>query len=281
MSAPSWESPIPPAPPRAVRFGTWRAVRRGLPVVLMILLCLLAMLATRAVEALLVGRRRPWSPVFPRVVSRNALRLMGIGLTVTGRPMRQHGAVVANHSTWLDIFVLNAVERVFFVSKAEVAGWPGIGPLARATGTVFITRDPREAGKQKALFEERLHLGHKLLFFPEGTSSDSLRVLPFKPTLFAAFFAPELREEVWVQPVTVRYVAPAGEDPRFYGWWGDMAFGPSLMQVLRAAPQGRVEVIFHDPIAVKDVAGRKEMAARCEAAVRAGLPEVPAPYRDA
>lgn len=278
MSGPLWDSPYPPSPPRPVRFGTWRAIRRVVPVVLLIVICMVAMLATRAVEAVIFGKRRPWSSFFPRFVSRVALWLLGVKLTVKGTPMTHHGAVVANHSTWLDIFVLNAVQRVFFVSKAEVAEWKGIGTMAKATGTVFINRDRKEAALQKQVFEERLHMGHKLLFFPEGTSSDSIRVLPFKPTLFAAFFTPELRDEVWIQPVTVRYIAPEGEDVRFYGWWGDMPFGPSVAQVLRANPQGGVEVMFHDPIAVRDVADRKEMAARCEAAVRSGLPEVPVDY---
>ena len=114
--------------------------------------------------------------------------ILGIRLQVTGRPMAERGAVVANHASWLDIFVLNAVSRVYFVSKAEVAGWAGIGWLARATGTVFIARKGTEAKEQQALFEARLRAGHRLLFFPEGTSTDSLRVLPFKSTLFAAFY---------------------------------------------------------------------------------------------
>lgn len=278
MSGPLWESRIPYTDPKPVKWGTWRMIRRGAPVIAMILICMVLMLLTRALERVFYGPRRPWSSVFPRFVSRNALRLMGIRLSVKGQPMRHHGAVVANHSTWLDIFVLNAVQRVFFVSKAEVANWPGIGTMAKATGTVFINRDRRDAAKQKTLFEERLHLGHKLLFFPEGTSSDSLRVLPFKPTLFAAFFTPELREEVWIQPVTARYIAPEGQDVRFFGWWGEMDFGSSLVHVLKVMPQGRVEVTFHEPIAVKDVKDRKEMAARCEAAVRSGLPEIPEPY---
>ncbi|WP_460273551.1 lyso-ornithine lipid O-acyltransferase [Celeribacter sp. ULVN23_4] len=278
QNGPLWESRIPPSAPNPVNWGLLRAIRRGLPIIVMILICMVLMMATRGVEALLVGKRRPWSSFYPRFVSRNALRMMGIKLTVKGRPMSHHGAVVANHSSWLDIFVFNAVQRIFFVSKAEVANWPGIGTMAKATGTVFINRDRKEAAQQKRLFEERLHMGHKLLFFPEGTSSDSLRVLPFKPTLFAAFFTPELRDEVWIQPVTAHYIAPQGENVRFYGWWGEMEFGPSLVQVLKAMPQGAVDVIFHDPIAVKDVKDRKEMAARCEAAVRSGLPEIPKEY---
>ena len=95
--------------------------------------------------------------------------------------------VVANHASWLDIFALNAPQRIYFVSKDEVRDWPGIGWLARATGTVFIARKSREAGVQARLFETRMAAGHRLLFFPEGTSTDGRRVLPFKTTLFAAF----------------------------------------------------------------------------------------------
>ncbi|WP_417258816.1 lysophospholipid acyltransferase family protein [Celeribacter sp.] len=280
MSDPMWDSKIPPAEVTPVAGGTWRMVRRGVPILVMIVLCLVLMMLTRAVERLFKGARRPWSSVFPRFVSRNALRLLGIGLEVTGQPMRHHGAVVANHSAWLDIFVLNAVQRIFFVSKAEVANWAGIGPMAKAAGTVFIKRDRKDAAVQKQMFEERLHMGHKLLFFPEGTSSDGLRVLPFKPTLFAAFFAPELRDEVYVQPVSVAYVAPTGEEPRFYGWWGNMEFVPSLIKVFKAPRQGHVHVTFHDPIAVADVDDRKEMARLCEQAVRSGLPETPKEYLD-
>lgn len=278
MSLPLWDSSVPPSEQPWERFDGVRVVLRGVPVVLLILVCLPLMMLTRGVERLCVGARRPWSSFFPRFVSRTALRIMGIPLRTVGVPMREHGAVVANHSSWLDIFSLNACQNVFFVSKAEVANWPGIGPLARATGTVFIARDRKEAGRQKTLFEARLHMGHKLLFFPEGTSTDGLRVLPFKPTLFAAFFTPELRDEVAIQPVTVHYIAPKGAEPRFYGWWGDMDFAPSLIKFLKARRQGTIMVVFHPPVAVKDVPNRKDMAALCEQAVRSALPAIPEKY---
>jgi 1-acyl-sn-glycerol-3-phosphate acyltransferase len=99
------------------------------------------------------------------------------------------GAYVANHSSWLDILVLNASKRMYFVAKAEVAGWGGIGWLARGTGTVFVRRDRAEAAKQANLFEARLKAGHRLMFFPEGTSTDGRqRAAVSRPTLFAAFF---------------------------------------------------------------------------------------------
>ncbi|SMR71901.1 lyso-ornithine lipid acyltransferase [Aliiroseovarius halocynthiae] len=251
-----------------------RIIRRGLPLGLLVLCGLILLLLIRVFERPIFGRHRPLTPHITQFVCRNAFRFLGIRFTTTGAPMRQKGAVVANHAGWLDIFSLNARKRVYFVSKSEVAAWPGIGWLARATGTVFIKRDRKDAQNQIEIFRTRLMAGHRLLFFPEGTSSDSQRVLPFKSTLFAAFFTPELRDFMWVQPVTLRYFAPEGRDPRFYGWWGDMEFGPHLLQTLAAKRQGQVELVYHTPVKVSDFAGRKELAAYCEAAVRNGLGEL-------
>lgn len=168
--------------------------------------------------------------------------------------------------------MLNGISRIYFVAKSEVAGWAGIGWLARATGTVFIRRDRREAAAQAELFRQRLAAGHRLLFFPEGTSSDTRRVLPFKSTLFEAFFEPGLRERTVIQPVTVSYAPPPGRPERFYGWWGGMDFGPHLLMVLSQRRQGSVTVTYHPPVAVASCDGRKALAAACEAAVRSAHP---------
>ena len=183
--------------------------------------------------------------------------------------MRHPGAVVANHASWLDIFTLNAPQRIYFVSKSEVAGWPGIGTLAKATGTVFIARERREAKLQQDLFERRLGAGHKLLFFPEGTSTDANRILPFKTTLFQAFFSDALRDQSYVQPITVNYHAPEGEDPRYYGWWGDMDLIPNVLHVLSTPKQGRIELVFHEPKPVNSFENRKVLALDLEESTRA------------
>lgn len=160
---------------------------------------------------------------------------------------------------------------MYFVAKSEVRGWPGIGWLARGTGTVFINRRRGDAKAQTAVFEDRLAAGHRLLFFPEGTSTDGHRVLPFKSTLFAAFLTDRLRPILHLQPVTLRYVAPAGERPEFYGWWGNMGFAPNLIAMLSAPRHGRVEVVYHPAVAVADHPDRKALARLCETAVRHGL----------
>ena len=262
------DAPPPHAPP-GLR-GWLRVARRATAMVVTILLGLTLLLPLRLIEGPVFGLHRPWTPWITQAVCRLCLVWMGFGFHRSGRPMKQRGAIVANHSSWLDIFVLNASDRVHFVSKSEVAGWPGIGPLARATGTLFIARDPRQARHQAQLFEERLMAGQRLLFFPEGTSTDGLRVLPFKTTLFAPFFAETLHDVLHLQPVTVIYHAPAGTpDPRTYGWWGDMSFGAHLLSTLALPRQGRVEVVYHTPLRAADYDHRKKLAAAAETRVRA------------
>ncbi|NBD28854.1 MAG: 1-acyl-sn-glycerol-3-phosphate acyltransferase [Alphaproteobacteria bacterium] len=269
----TWRSDDLPDSHRIDAAGWIRIARRGVPLGLLVFGCLALLLLVRLVERPLFGQGRPWTPFITQFVCRNAFRIIGMGYRTEGTPMRGPGAVVANHSSWLDIFALNARKRIYFVSKSEVAGWPGIGWLARATGTVFIARDRRDAPAQVATFRMRLSHGHKLLFFPEGTSTDGRRVLSFKPTLFAAFFEPAFRDTLRIQPVSVIYRAPPGSDPRLYGWWGDMAFGPHLSATLAQRPQGEVVVKYHAPVAVADYKDRKALAAALEGIVRGGLTE--------
>ena len=179
--------------------------------------------------------------------------------------------MVANHSSWLDILALNAQRPMVFVAKAEVAGWRGIGLLARATGTLFIRRESRgEVAEQARAFAERVSAGETLMFFPEGTSTDGLRVLPFKSALFSGLLAPELPANLFVQPVTLSWKPPDGEDSRFYAWWGGMEFGPHALAVLAARRTGGVTIRFHPPVAVSG-RDRKSLAAETEATVRSAL----------
>ena len=266
----TWDSEDPPEQRRITALGWLRVVLRAPPLAVLVFGGLAVLLLVRLVERPLCGLHRPVTPYITQVVCRGALIILGIRYVVSGKPMTERGGVVANHSSWLDIFALNAAKRIYFVSKSEVAGWPGIGWLARATGTVFIERNRARAQEQTELFKARLLAGHKLLFFPEGTSTDGLRVLPFKTTLFEAFLADGLREEISIQPVTVNYIAPKGAEARFYGWWGDMAFGSHLLATLAPARQGRIEVIYHTPVKVSDHANRKALARATEDAVRQG-----------
>ena len=270
---PTWYSEDEPTAPPLSAGGLLRAVLRGVPLALNTFGCLAILLLVRLIERPLFGERRPITPWITQYVCRSAFVLLGMGYRVEGRPMTGPGAIVANHVSWLDIFALNAPQRIYFVSKAEVAGWPGIGWLARATGTVFIRRARSDAAAQREMIKARLAAGHRLLFFPEGTSTDGKRVLPFRPTLIAAFFDDAKPRDLSLQPVSLIYTAPGDQDPRIYGWWGAMTCEGQLLKVLCVKRPGSVRVILHEPVPLSALEGRKHAAPRLEEIVAAPVAE--------
>jgi len=264
-----WHGPEWPEPRPLGLLGWGLALGRTLLVGLVIYGLLIPLVLVRLVEA--IFGRFPISPLIVQLACKISVAIIGIRVTTEGRPMRHRGAVVANHSSWFDIIVMNSVQRVLFVAKAEVRKWPVIGFMAAGVGTVFIERRASHAKHHQTLFEKRLLDGHRLLFFPEGTSSDSRRVLPFKSTLFQAFFAEDLVDTMWIQPVSAIYTAPKGEDARFYGWWGDMPFLNSFLQIFGTRHPGSVRFVFHHPVAVSDFDNRKALTDHCYKLVNDGL----------
>lgn len=210
---------------------------------------------------------------FPMHYHRLVCRVLGIRLEVKGRaPEEGPLLIVSNHVSWLDIMVLSAVAPLSFVAKREVAGWPFFGTLARLQRTVFVDRDRRQAtGNSRDEMKERLQAGDILVLFPEGTSSDGRRVLPFK----SSFFGAADTEGVLVQPVSLAYrghrnlpmnrrLMPA------YAWYGDMELAPHLLGALATGPI-EVSVICHAPLSLSGEMNRKALARHAEAEVRRGL----------
>ncbi len=218
----------------------------------------------------------------PNRYSRFLCRLFGLNVTVIGTPVQDRGVLmVANHTSYLDIIVIGGTARVSFVAKSEVNTWPFFGLMARLYETVFVERSRRsQAGVARDQLRERLVAGDALVLFPEGTSNDGNRVLPFKSALMGAVEAEigtdaEGRiQHVPVQPVSISYVGfhgmPMGRENRpLFAWYGDMALVPHLWEAVTAGP---VDVIveFHEPMTVDSMGGRKPLAARAESIVRQG-----------
>ena len=99
-------------------------------------------------------------------------------------------------------------------------------------------------------------------------------MLPFKSTLFAAFFTHGLETVMHIQPVTRGLSrARTGRTRGFYGWWGDMDFGPHLLTVLAARRAGGGwRWCLHAPVPVDAFPDRKALAAYCERVIRASHP---------
>lgn len=134
--------------------------------------------------------------------SAGLLHVMGVQLVVHGTPRPGAKLIVANHVSWLDILAIDAVEPARFVSKIEVKRWPVFGKLSDASGTLYLERErPRDALRVVHQMAEALQAGDTLAIFPEGTTADSIELLPFHANLLQA----AITTETPVQPVALRY----------------------------------------------------------------------------
>jgi 1-acyl-sn-glycerol-3-phosphate acyltransferase len=214
---------------------------------------------------------------FPNRYHRLVAALFGIHIRVVGKPVTGEGVLmVANHTSWADIVIFSAVTPLSFVSKAEVGGWPLFGTLARLQRTVFVERARRSAtGETRDEIRERLLAGDTLLLFPEGTSHDGNRVLPFKSALLGAAEAVLANgQHVKVQPVSAAFTGlyglPMGRENRpLFAWYGDMEMLPHLWEALKAGPLD-VVVQFHPPFSL-DAMDRKTLAKKAQDVVQAGV----------
>jgi lyso-ornithine lipid O-acyltransferase len=216
----------------------------------------------------------------PQRYHRFVFWLFGVRIAVAGAAVRGGALMTANHAGWLDIPILSAVAPVSFVAKNEVGQWPFFGTLARLQRTIFIRRERAKALEDRDNIRKRLVEGDALVIFPEGTSSDGNHVLPFRSALLSAAELDLGKDashpvHAQVQPVSLAYVGlhgmPMGRENRpLYAWYGDMELVPHLWESLKTGPMD-VVVEFHRPMTIDEAGGRKQLAARCEVAVRAGV----------
>jgi 1-acyl-sn-glycerol-3-phosphate acyltransferase len=227
------------------------------------------------VQAVGLLLRRSWVDTFPRWYHRRCCRILGLRVRAIGRPVAVRPVLfAANHISYLDITVLGSLLAASFIAKTEVAGWPLFGQLAKLQRSVFVDRRVRSTAEQRDSIAGRLAAKDALILFPEGTSGDGNRVLPFKSALFSvadhAATGP-----VMVQPVSVAYTRldgmPMGRVLRpFFAWYGSMAMAPHLWTMLGL---GTVEVVveFHPATTLAECGSRKALARYCEHRVAAGL----------
>jgi 1-acyl-sn-glycerol-3-phosphate acyltransferase len=254
--------------------ATPRPVQAGLRLALVVAWTL-AGCVVQSVLLLLPGRGKV---VFARLFWAGVARLVGMEVRVVGTVARVPGRAVvfaANHSSWLDIPVLGGQLEACFVSKADVARWPGIGTVARLGRTVFVSRKRSGTGRERDDLLGRLAAGDNLLLFPEGTSSDGTRVLPFHSAFFAAVGAGRTdRAGPLVQPVSVVYDRlgglPVGRGGRsLFAWYGGMDLAPHAWRLLQCRGM-RATVWLHPPLDPEQFASRKVLAQAAWAQVAEG-----------
>ena len=199
--------------------------------------------------------------------SRGMLRVFRIQVVTSGPGQGgAAGAVVANHVSWIDVFVLNAIGACRFVAKSDVRGWPAIGWLSARAGTVYVARNARKGVlAANATIAAHLAAGERLAFFPEGTSAAQGHLLPFHANLFQGVIAAGAP----VHPVALRYAGIDGQPSAAAEYIGDMSLWQSIVSLLAHGPFV-AEVALLAPIASTGI-DRRGLAAQAHAAIAASL----------
>jgi 1-acyl-sn-glycerol-3-phosphate acyltransferase len=197
--------------------------------------------------------------------SRRLLDICRVRVSVAGVPL-EHALLVANHVSWLDIFLINAMAPSRFVAKAEIRAWPVLGWLAAQAGTVFLARGQRR--DLRATFQgivDQLKAGARVAFFPEGTTAAQGSLLPFHANLFEA----AIDAAVPLQPLALAYLDEGGRYHAGVDFSGDISFATSMLTILKGPPV-HAHLIWLAPI--DSAAGhRRALSAATSAAIGAAL----------
>ena len=191
--------------------------------------------------------------------SRELLQYFGFTLKIEGTLPTKAGLIAANHVSWIDIFAVNALTPVAFVSKDDVIHWPIIGTLARHNETIFLQRGSRghahTIGRDMA---KRLESGNWLAVFPEGTTTDGTHLHPFH----GALLQPAIDAGVPVTPVALSYEDLDGNRSLLPAYAGDTSLWESFCAIL-SARHLVVRLSIGQPVRVEPASGnqgRKQLA---------------------
>jgi 1-acyl-sn-glycerol-3-phosphate acyltransferase len=243
--------------------GRVRAVRR---IATMLLWTAIA-IPIQALLMVLPGRLHAG---FGRFYHRTLAWLMGMKIQVVGQPAKGPAVLfVSNHSSWLDIVVLGGTLEACFVAKQEVGTWPVVRTIARLGRTVFVSRSRTQTKGEAGVIRDRLGGGDSIILFPEGTTSDGGRVLPFR----SAFLSVADHARI-VQPVSVVFDRLGGlpacrRDRPLFAWYGDMDIGTHFWRLARR-PKGRATIVLHAPLDPAAYPDRKALTAACAEVVAEG-----------
>lgn len=223
------------------------------------------------IQAVLLTQKGQGKERFAQIYWRGVARILGLRLRVIGQlPTARPVLFVANHSSWLDIVAFGAALPACFIAKGDVARWPGIGTVARLGRTIFVSRARETVGREQRVLETRLEAGDNILLFPEGTTSDGNRILPFASSFLAPAFgaAPPA-----VQPVTLVYDELDGHqagaaDRQEIAWYGDAELAPHFMQLARRRSI-RATIKLGAPVPPGQYENRKALAAALEQEITA------------
>jgi lyso-ornithine lipid O-acyltransferase len=240
------------------------------------MLAMIVLLAPLQLVSIAFGWRL--QQVIPHIFHTVLCAVIGIRIHEVGeRSKTAPLLILSNHASWLDILVIGAKTPVVFVAKSEIAKWPLFGWLAKMQRTIFVERERRQStGTTAREIGDRMVSGDAVVLFAEGTSSDGIRVLPFRSALVGsvhhALGESTHHDKVMVQPMSLAYVGfgglPVGRAlHERIAWYGDVDLVPHLIGILTSGAID-VTVTWGEAVAYDMNADRKQIARHAENAVR-------------
>ena len=196
-----------------------------------------------------------------QIFHKSVLWLINIKVEVIGKPCFKTKGIlyVCNHLSYLDIPVLGSLIPGKFIAKSEISNWPLIGILSKIGNTIFINRNLSYLKKNKTLIKDQIKSGENILLFPEGTTSDGIRVLDFKSSMFFSLN----EEDIIVQPIVLKYKRVNGlpfnrNIKPIIAWYGDMDLKTHLLNV-RKLFSISATITFLKPVKSINYKSRKDM----------------------
>lgn len=157
------------------------------------------------------------------------LKVFNVQVHLHGQMPDQTALWVSNHVSWMDVMVMGAAARVFFLAKAEVRDWPVLGLLTRSVGTLYIRRGSGDSPKIQQQITGFLQQDIPVLFYPEGTTSDGTRVGKVHGRLLGA----AIEANKPVQVVLICYINSSGQLDQVVPYYGQQTMVDSVFRILQ------------------------------------------------
>lgn len=176
----------------------------------------------------------------------------------------------------LDILVLASVRNCLFITSVEMRDTPFLGTLCEMGGCFFVERRSRaHISKEIESIRQALKQGFNIVLYPEGTSGNGEKVLPFKKSLMTAAAG----TGVPILPMALNYTHVNGEPNSWKWrdhvcWYGDQTFAPAMIRLL-TCKEIRAKIEFLEPIVCNSDEERRHVAENAQTQIERKFVRIP------
>lgn len=244
-----------------------------------ILLFISILFITRCIFAFFPKKRTYLLSYIVHIFSKINVFILGIKVKLYGDRclLKERGVLfTSNHLSYLEGFVASSLSPLVFIGRADLKKWPILGVLSLLSDTIFVKRNASDIHRELQQMVTMLNSKVNLILFPEGTSTDGTKLLPFK----ASFFDAPIKAKSKIIPLAVHYSHINNEklneqNRDLVYWYGDMEFFPHLWKVLSLRQIGLTvticEPIFASQTQGTDSTQRKHLSNLCRKTIEDSL----------